>query len=187
VRALAAEGEYAVSGLFYNPNIHPADEHARRMEGAKALFAAEGLPLAIAGGCEQGAWEARARMSEDERCETCYRARLSAVARAAAERGFDAFSTTLLISPYQRHGLIRAICEELSEGSRVAFLYRDFRPFFREGQRLARDAGIYRQKYCGCILSLRDRAAQSAGSTGGTGGATKGKTRDSGPAEEMAT
>ncbi|MDR1438917.1 MAG: epoxyqueuosine reductase QueH [Clostridiales bacterium] len=156
VRALAAEGAYSVSGLFLNPNIHPEDEHKRRMAGAKALFAAEGLPLECSGGSEQGEWEAYGLGREQERCAMCYRRRLRDVAQTAARRGFDAFSTSLLISPYQKHGMIKAICEELSASLCIEFMYRDFRPHFREGQQLAKDAGLYRQKYCGCILSLAE-------------------------------
>jgi predicted adenine nucleotide alpha hydrolase (AANH) superfamily ATPase len=147
VRDMAAAGEYAVSGLFYNPNIHPADEYGRRMEGAISLFAEEGLPLECAGGCDQRRWEAYVGAAAPERCGMCYRTRLEYVAEAARNGGFDAFSTTLLISPYQNHGLIRSICEQAALRQGVGFCYRDFRPHFREGQRMAKDAGLYRQKY----------------------------------------
>jgi predicted adenine nucleotide alpha hydrolase (AANH) superfamily ATPase len=68
--------------------------------------------------------------------------------------GYDAFSTTLLVSPYQKHDLIKELGEKFALKYGTVFLYRDFRPGFRQGQQMARDMGLYRQKYCGCILSL---------------------------------
>lgn len=67
--------------------------------------------------------------------------------------GYDAFSTTLLISPYQNHELLKQIGEELAQKYGISFLYRDFRQGFREGQNEARELGLYMQKYCGCVFS----------------------------------
>lgn len=75
----------------------------------------------------------------------------------AATHGYDSFTTTLLVSPYQKHELIRQIGERLAEQYGIQFLYRDFRVGFREGQEKAREAGLYMQKYCGCIFSEEDR------------------------------
>lgn len=71
--------------------------------------------------------------------------------------GYDAFTTTLLVSPYQNHDLLIQVAEELAEKYEVKFLYRDFRPGFREGQNEARELGLYMQKYCGCVFSEEDR------------------------------
>ena len=71
--------------------------------------------------------------------------------------GYDAFTTTLLVSPYQNHDLLKQIGEEMAEKYGVKFLYRDFRPGFREGQSEARALGLYMQKYCGCVFSEEDR------------------------------
>ena len=71
--------------------------------------------------------------------------------------GFDAFTTTLLVSPYQNHELLIQVAEEMAEKYGVKFLYRDFRPGFREGQAEARELGLYMQKYCGCVFSEEDR------------------------------
>ena len=78
----------------------------------------------------------------------------------AKEHGFDAFSTTLLVSPYQKHDELKRICEELSKKYDIDFLYRDFRPGFREGQNKARELELYMQKYCGCVFSEEDRYSQ---------------------------
>lgn len=93
----------------------------------------------------------------DGRCSHCYDCRLEETARHASENGFTAFSTTLLISPYQNHELIISTAEQKAKKYGVEFLYRDFRPNFREGQRRAREKGLYMQKYCGCIFSEEDR------------------------------
>lgn len=74
-----------------------------------------------------------------------------------AKIGYDSFSTTLLISPYQKHEVLIEIAEELAKKYDIKFLYRDFRVGFREGQAKARELGLYMQKYCGCIFSEEDR------------------------------
>ena len=94
----------------------------------------------------------------ENRCiNYCYRVRLEETARFARENGFDAFTTTILLSPYQRHEELKLICEELSEKYNIKFLYRDFRMGFREGQNKAREMNMYMQKYCGCIYSEEER------------------------------
>jgi len=87
--------------------------------------------------------------------------RLEKTAAFAAKNGFDAFSTSLLISPYQRHDDIRRIGEETAAKYNVNFFYRDFRPLFREGQVHTRSLGLYMQKYCGCIFSEEERYLKS--------------------------
>ena len=90
----------------------------------------------------------------ENRCvKYCYRVRLEQTARYAKEHGYDTFSTTLLISPYQNHKALKKIGEEMAEKYGLNFLYRDFRPGFREGQAEARELGLYMQKYCGCVFS----------------------------------
>lgn len=71
--------------------------------------------------------------------------------------GYDSFSTTLLVSPYQNHEALKEIGEQLGRKYGMNFVYRDFRVGFREGQTVARDLGLYMQKYCGCIFSEEDR------------------------------
>jgi len=95
--------------------------------------------------------------SYPQRCKKCYRMRLEKTADFAAQEGFSAFSTTLLISPYQDHEEIRRLGGEMAEKYGVEFLYRDFRPLFREGQAGARAANLYMQKYCGCVFSEEER------------------------------
>jgi predicted adenine nucleotide alpha hydrolase (AANH) superfamily ATPase len=99
-------------------------------------------------------WEGRAGGA---RCAFCYRLRLEKAAETAAEKGYGAFSTTLLISPYQNHGLLKETGAELAGRYGIEFLYRDFRPRFRPGQAEARKQGAYMQKYCGCVFSEEER------------------------------
>lgn len=71
--------------------------------------------------------------------------------------GYDSFSTTLLISPYQNHEVLKGLGEELAQKYGIKFVYRDFRVGFREGQTKARELDLYMQKYCGCVFSEEDR------------------------------
>ncbi len=92
-----------------------------------------------------------------ERCRSCYRLRLEKTAEQAQKEGFDAFSTTLLISPYQDFEQLAITGNDLAEKYNVQFLLKDFRPYFREAMNLSKELGLYRQKYCGCIFSREER------------------------------
>ena len=79
------------------------------------------------------------------------------LAKNAKENGFDAFTSSLFVSPYQKHELLKEIAEKCAEKYGIEFLYIDFREGFREGQKMARDLELYMQKYCGCIYSEAER------------------------------
>lgn len=146
--------------LFWeNPNIHPFVEYHQRLSSFVKMAEILGLEI-LAGEADYGLNRFISSLDGNfgpERCAVCYRLRLSATARAAATHGFAAFSTTLLISPYQNHELLIQIGREAAEQSGVGFLYADFRPGFRAAQETARNSELYRQKYCGCIFSEHDR------------------------------
>ena len=93
----------------------------------------------------------------DNRCGVCYNMRLFETAKYAKENGFDAFTTTLLISPYQDHDLMCMIAKAAGKKYDIEFLYRDFRLYFNEGQEKAIALNLYRQNYCGCIFSEEER------------------------------
>ncbi len=143
--------------FWYNPNIHPFTEYRSRMQCLENFAQQEKLTFIAHGEYGLRPFLQAVQQQPDFRCTLCYRLRLRAAAEYAAAHGYDAFSTTLLISPYQQHELLRQTGEQQAEAFGVAFLYRDFRPFFREGQRAAREAGMYMQKYCGCIFSEEER------------------------------
>ncbi|MEE8328552.1 MAG: epoxyqueuosine reductase QueH [Thermodesulfovibrionia bacterium] len=94
---------------------------------------------------------------QPERCKACYRLRLKKTAEEASKQGFDAFTTTLLISPYQDFDQITAIGNEIADKYNVLFYLRDFRPDFRKSMAIAKELGLYRQRYCGCIFSKEER------------------------------
>ncbi len=151
-RDLLAEG-FDLRLFFYNPNIHPQAEHDRRRDNLLKLAGLLGVPADVDEAYDETAWRS---MEAPERCRMCYTVRLDAAARQAARLGIPQFTTTLLVSPYQDHEALITIGEAAARRHGVVFLYRDFRPRFREGQQLAREDGLYRQKYCGCIRSLEE-------------------------------
>lgn len=144
-------------GFWYNPNIHPFTEYRSRRNTLKEYAEAIGLELTVEDNYGLREFVGSVVGNIDGRCSYCYDTRLEESAKHAAENGFDVFSTTLLISPYQNHELIKAIAEKKAEKYGIEFLYRDFRPLFRQGQTEAREAGLYMQKYCGCIFSEEER------------------------------
>jgi len=149
VEALSEEGLRPLL-YWYNPNIHPHTEYTSRLTSLVAFAEAKGLPL-MEDNNIISPWSSVVKSDPPfGDCHRCYRQRFERAAALTVEKGYDAFSTTLLISPYQKHDLIREMCEELAAHYGVSFLYRDFRPRFRLGQKQAREAGYYMQKYCGC-------------------------------------
>ena len=144
--------------FWYNPNIHPWMEYKSRKEALVEFAKFKNFELIIEE--NYGLREFISSIYPDfsrERCKKCYQMRLEKTASYASKNGFDAFSTTLLISPYQNHECISELCHELEKKYGVKFLYRDFRPYFREGQKKAREHGLYMQKYCGCVFSEEER------------------------------
>ena len=145
------------TAFWYNPTIHPWQEYKSRRD--TLIDYAASIDMALIVREEYGLRDFVAHVAEDipHRCAWCYTCRMEETARYAAEHGFSAFSTTLLISPYQQHERIVGIAEEMGRRYGLDFLYRDFRPLFRQGQTKAREAGLYMQKYCGCVFSEEDR------------------------------
>ena len=156
VELLRSEGIEPVS-FWYNPNIHPYQEYKARRDTLTAYAPTIGLELIVQE--DYGVRDfCRAVCGDiDGRCVKCYEMRLDQTARYAAQHGFASFTTTLLVSPYQKHELIAETARAMAERYGVAFLYRDFRPGFRDGQARARELGFYMQKYCGCVFSEADR------------------------------
>lgn len=152
---------FAVSGFWYNPNIHPFDEHERRRECVAEYASAVGLPMIWSEGYEESRYSELIAGHEvrGERCGVCYRLRLERTAQTARDKGFDAFTTTLLISPYQQQALIRSIGEELAAKNGVEFFFENLRRGWPERGRLAREHHLYQQQYCGCTYSAVEAAA----------------------------
>ncbi len=154
-KALSREG-FAVTAFFYNPNIHPFKERQRRLETLTAYSGSEGIPLEIV---EAYPLEENIRMllEAENRCYSCFEDRLSVTADRAHEMGMPAFSTTLSVSPYQNQEQIIKAGENAAFKAGVEFIYRDFRDLYKDSIRISRENGMYRQSYCGCVFSERDR------------------------------
>lgn len=156
VQTLRDEGIEPV-GFWDNPNIHPYTEYRSRRNTLTDYFKSIGVELALSGDYGLRPFVQAVCGDIDNRCGQCYELRMESAAAYAAANGFTHFTSTLLISPYQNHELLRQKAEEAAARHGVEFLYRDFRPFFRQGQDRARELGLYMQKYCGCVFSEEDR------------------------------
>ena len=156
IAQLQSQG-HTVAGFWYNPNIHPFTEYRARRNCLREYAAEIGLTLLERD--EYGLRPFVRAVAGDipGRCVKCYEMRLYEAARQAAEGGFDAFTSSLFISPYQKHDLMAQVARKAGEAYGVPFFYQDFRPLFREGQQFARDHGFYMQKYCGCVFSEQER------------------------------
>ena len=176
VRWLIEQG-HAVTGWFFNPNIQPLAEYLRRREGASRVAEAHGIPLLFPVDTPEydvTAWCKEALAYPEGRCAYCRVSRFAAAARTAAERGFDAFTSSLLYSRRQDHDGMRSAGEKAAGEHAAPFLYRDFRPFWQEGIAASKELGVYRQQYCGCVFSEQERYARDlAGVTGSGGGAAR--------------
>ena len=156
------DGGQEVTGFWYNPNIHPFTEYRARRNCVREYAKSVRLPL-----LERDEYALRPFVREvaqdiGGRCVKCYEMRLFAAAQAAREGGFDAFTSSLFISPYQNHELMRQVAQQAAESFGVTFAYEDFRPYFRAGQDYAREQGFYMQKYCGCVFSEEERYLKPA-------------------------
>jgi predicted adenine nucleotide alpha hydrolase (AANH) superfamily ATPase len=148
-----------VTGLWYNPNIHPYVEYQQRRQSMESYSARVLLPMVWSEEYEMPRFlrAVADRAAKPERCAVCYRMRLERAAVMARQVGCDAFSTTLLISPYQDHALLRQVGDKVAASQGILFQYEDLRAGWSQRGRLTREYGLYRQQYCGCIYSVWDR------------------------------
>ncbi len=153
------EQGYEVTAFWYNPNIHPYMEHEQRLEAMKALAEQLAVPLIISDGYHIIAYFRQVVGHEGERCGRCFQMRLSRTAEVALENKFDAFTTTLLISPQQKHELIQETGTRIAEEKGIEFLYADLRKRYSDSRHLTKPLGLYRQQYCGCVYSEWERYA----------------------------
>ena len=139
---------------WFNPNIHPYMEYKARRDCLKEYTKSINVNAIFEEnyGLEEFCKNAIKDLSS--RCKNyCYPVRLEQTAKYAKENGYEAFTTTLLVSPYQNHEALIEVANMMAKKYDIEFLYRDFRIGFREGQNKARELGLYMQKYCGCIFS----------------------------------
>lgn len=158
---------FDITVFYYNPNIYPPDEFYKRMEEQRRLIEdmfGDGSVKFIEGvyddtlfyktvsgleACKEGA----------ERCFECYRLRLRQTAQTAVNGGYEFFTTTLSISPHKNAQTLNEIGAEIAEEYGIKYLFSDFKKKngYKRSCELSRIYGIYRQDYCGCVFSKRDR------------------------------
>jgi len=146
-----------VMGFFYRHNIHPYTECLRRQEALEAYAEQINLKVIYQEGYDLEGFIQNVAFRESERCNYCYHDRLRSTALLARRGKFDYFSSTLLYSKHQQHELIRSMGESIGKSAGVAFLYRDYREGWKEGIECSKQMGLYRQHYCGCIYSEKER------------------------------
>ncbi len=158
---------FRITVFYYDPNIYPPEEFYKRREEQErfiSLFPAAN-PIGFIGTEHQSErfYEAVRGLEHipegGERCFACYRLRLEETAEKAAQMSFDYFTTTLSISPLKNAEVLNAIGEELSHEYGVPYLFSDFKKKggYLRSTELSREYGIYRQNYCGCVFSMRER------------------------------
>ena len=158
---------FNISILYYNPNITNKDEYEKRLEEIRKFTSSfdTKYPIeVISGRYEPKEFFDIARGLENEpergkRCYKCYELRLRETAKIAKEKGFDYFTTTLSLSPYKDAKWINEIGEELEKELEVKFLYSDFKKKngYKRSIELSNEFNLYRQDYCGCVYSVRDK------------------------------
>lgn len=148
---------HEIVGLWFNPNIHPYTEYQQRLSSLKRLQQAWGLEIIYKDYYGLEEFIRAVAFDEKNRCDFCYQWRLDVTARVAKEEGIDAFTTTLLVSPYQKFDRIIEKGNLISLSHDIEFLPIDFREGFRGAFSVSKELGLYRQKYCGCIFSEKER------------------------------
>lgn len=158
IEEIRKEG-HKTAGFFYNPNIHPYSEYIHR-RGEVEKYAIEVALNVISSDYDIQNYFQNVVYDEyiKNRCPVCWWLRMGRTAAFAKENGFDAFTTTLLGSPYQDHETIKSICQDIAKRLGIKFYYKDFRTGFKDAHNLAKSKGIYCQNYCGCIFSEVERA-----------------------------
>ncbi len=156
-------GEFDVIAFFFNPNIYPPDEHAHRETEAREYFTSKRIHF-ILQPFQRKDWLEKVQPFADcaeggERCRTCFELRLRKTAETASALGIRYFSTTLTIGPNKSGKVIFPIGEKLAEEFGLVFLARDFKKQngYKMSCNLSKEFGMYRQNYCGCEYSFRDR------------------------------
>lgn len=148
---------FEVRGFFYRHNIHPYTECLKREETLVAYAGRIGLPVIYQSGYDLEGFLRRAAFREQDRCRICYFERLNETALLARRGKFDAFTSSLLYSKFQNHELILQIGESIEKKVGIPFYYKDFREGWTHGIEESKRNNMYRQQYCGCIYSEKQR------------------------------
>ncbi|MBI4284757.1 MAG: epoxyqueuosine reductase QueH [Chloroflexi bacterium] len=150
---------YEVICWWYNPNIHPFREHQSRLEAMQSLARNVDAPFLVADGYDMVTYfrQVAGHEADGDRCQYCFRLRLARAAETARQMGIAAFTTTLLISPHQKHELVCQIGQEVAAATGIEFLYADLRKRYSDSRHITKPMDLYRQQYCGCLYSEWER------------------------------
>jgi len=151
------EMDMDIMGFFYRYNIHPFQECMKREETLKQYSESIELKVIYQTDYKIEKFLQSIVFREKERCRYCYYDRLKATALVAKKGKFEGFTTTLLYSKYQNHELIRQTGEALAKNYGLKFFYHDFREGWKLGIEESKRLKMYRQQYCGCVYSEKDR------------------------------
>jgi len=158
---------YQVTGFFYNPNIFPEEEFRRRQDAVRRLSLLWHIPIEY-GPYEYGRFREAVKGLENEpeggkRCEVCFRLRLEECGKRAREIGCGAIATTLTIGPNKRADVINQIGRDVAAMAGIEFIERDWkkRDGFKHSVEISRELGLYRQVYCGCEFSIKEKAGRN--------------------------
>ncbi len=154
---------FDITLLFYNPNMDTSEEYEHRGCELKRLVREAAYPseVIICDYDPESFYKIAEGLEEEpeggKRCRKCYELRMRKAAEYASENGFDYFTTTLSISPYKNAGWINEIGEKLEEEYIIKHLPSDFkkRNGYKRSIELSKEYGLYRQEYCGCVMSQR--------------------------------
>lgn len=158
---------FCITVFYYNPNIYPDEEYVHRVKEQQEFirrFPAKNEMTFLEGAFDKDRFYEIVRGMEElpeggERCFACYRLRLTEAAEKARDGSYDFFTTTLSISPRKNAAMLNQIGEELAERYGVSYLVSDFKKKdgYKRSCELSREYGMYRQDYCGCVYSKRER------------------------------
>ena len=166
VEQLLSEG-YTVTGLFYNPNIHPVDEYEKRLITTQKVSREWGFDL-IEGPYDRERWFELVKGTEYEpeggrRCEVCFRMRLEKTYEYFIKGMFDRFTTTLTVSALKDAETVNAIGREIGGEQFITANFKK-KGGAKRATELAKEWELYRQHYCGCIYSLEEGYKRGEGS-----------------------
>lgn len=162
---------FKITVFYYNPNIYPDEEYFHRVKEQQAFirrFPAKHPIDFVEGDFDKDRFYTAVKGLEQlpeggERCFVCYELRLREAAKYAKARNMDYFCTTLSISPLKNAEKLNEIGQWLGEEYGISYLPSDFKKKngYKRSVELSRAYGMYRQDYCGCVFSMRERTAQT--------------------------
>ena len=158
---------FEITVFYYNPNIFPESEYTKRILEQQMLIQDMNVkhPVSfLAGSYERERFYEIAKGLEHlkeggDRCFKCYELRLEEAAKIATEGEFDYFTTTLSISPMKNAEKLNEIGNKVGVTYGVSYLQSDFKKKngYKRSIEISKEFGLYRQDYCGCEFSFRDR------------------------------